>query len=163
MVSWKQQTNNLQESWGKFFRLTWQERWILLQAFAFLPLIAVGFYCMNFQRLSSILVRFSPMSGEVCSDAAMQQATAAAHLVQAAASRTPFKITCLVRSTALWFLLRRQGIGSEIRIGVNQQEGKFKAHAWVESNGIVLNDRNDIHNQFAAFEQIILPDGTERI
>ena len=163
MVSWKQQTNNLQESWSKFSQLTWEERWMLLQAFVFLPLIAAGLHCMNFQRLSSILVRFSPMSGEVCSDAAMQQAAATAHLVQVAVSRTPFKVTCLVRSTALWFLLRRQGIGSEIRIGVSQQEGRFKAHAWVESNGIVLNDRNDIHNQFAAFEQMILPDGTERI
>ena len=163
MVSWKLPTSNLQESWAKFFQLTWQERWMLLQAFVFLPLIAIGLHCMNFQRLSSILARFSPVPGEVCSDAAMQQAAATTHLVQAAASRTPFKITCLVRSAALWFLLRRQGIGSEIRIGVSQQESTFKAHAWVESNGIVLNDRNDIHNQFAAFEQIILPDGTERI
>jgi hypothetical protein len=163
MVSWKLPTSNLQESWAKLFQLTWRERWILLQAIVFLPIIVAGLHCMNFQRLSSILVRFSPMSGEVCRDTAMQQAAATTHLVQVAASRTPFKITCLVRSTALWFLLRRQGIGSEIRIGVNQQGGKFKAHAWVESNGIVLNDRNDIHNQFAAFEQVILPDGTERI
>ena len=163
MVSWKQQTNNLQESWDKFFQLSWQERWMLLQAFVFLPLIAAGLHCMNFQQLSSILVRFSPVPDEVCRDTAMQQAATTTHLVQVAAFRTPFKISCLVRSTALWFLLRRQGIGSEIRIGVSQQEGTFKAHAWVESNGIVLNDRNDIHNQFAAFEQIILPDGTERI
>ena len=163
MVSWKQQTNNLQESWDKFSQLTWKERWMLLQALVFLPLIAAGLHCMNFQRLSSILARFSPVPDEVCRDTAMQQAAATTHLVRVAASRTPFKITCLVRSTALWFLLRRQGIGSEIRIGVNQQGGTFKAHAWVESNGVVLNDRNDIHNQFAAFEQMILPDGAERI
>jgi len=162
MASWKLRTGNLQQSWSKFFQLTWQERWLLLQAFVFIPLIAVSLRLMNFQRLHSILLGFSNDPPGVCGEAALQQAASISRLVQAAASRMPSKITCLVRSTTLWYLLRRQGIGSEIRIGVNQQGGEFHAHAWVEIDGIVINDRDDIHHQYSTFEQITMPDFKER-
>ena len=161
MAFLKQSTSSMQHSWSKYCRLTWQERWLLFQAFAFLPLIAVGLHLMNFQRIRSILLRFSTEPVDVCGDDAMQQASTTARLVQATASRIPFKITCLTRSTTLWWLLRRQGIASEIRIGVNQHDGEFQAHAWIEFNGVVLNDRDDIHLQYAAFDRNTVPNGTE--
>jgi len=163
MASWKMQKTSLQSSWSKFCGLTWQERWLLLQAFVFLSLVTAGLHFMNFQRLHSLLARFANAPLDVCGDAALQQASAISRLVQAAASRIPWKITCLVRSTALWYMLRRKGIGSEIRIGVNQLEGEFHAHAWVEIDGIVINDRDDIHSQYAAFEHITMPGGSKMI
>lgn len=144
-------------------QLTWQERWLLLQAFAVLPLIAIGLHLMNFQKLRSLLLRFSPVPVSVCGDSALQLATSISRLVQAAASRMPFTISCLVRSTTLWWFLRRQGIPSDMRIGINQQQEGFHAHAWVEINGVVLNDRADIHEQYSAFEQIPLQNGVEKI
>jgi hypothetical protein len=152
---------NLRHSWKEFVQLTWQERWLLFQSFVFLALIAAGLHLMNFQRLRSLLLRFSSVSSDVCGDAALEQAFATSRLVQAAASRMHFNITCLARSTTLWWLLRRQGIASEIRIGINQQEGEFQAHAWVEIDSIVLNDKADIHHHYAAFDRITLPKGTE--
>jgi hypothetical protein len=163
MGSWKMQTSKQQSSWNKFCGLTWQERWLLLKAFVFLSLIGAGLHLMNFQRLRALLVRFSPDTLDVYGEDALEPASGTSRLVQAAAARMPFTVTCLVRSTALWYMLRRQGIDSEIRIGVNQQEGGFHAHAWVEIDGIVLNDREDIHHQFVPFEQITMPDNTERI
>lgn len=159
----KQSTNSVHHSWSKFCQLTWQERWLLFQAFAFLPMIAVGLHLMGFQRLRSVLLRFSTAPPDVCIQDSLQQGSVTARLVQAAASRMPFWISCLVRSTTLWWFLRRQGIPSEILIGVNLNDGEFHAHAWVETGGIVLNDRDDIHQQYGAFEQITLPAGTEKI
>jgi len=143
--------------------LTWQERWLLLQAFVFLPLIAAALHLMNYQRLRSLLLRFSPVPDDIYEDAALHLATSISRLVQAATSRMPFTISCLVRSTTLWWFLRRQRIPSDIRIGVNQQQDTFHAHAWVEINGVVLNDRADIHEQYFAFEQISLQNGVEKI
>jgi hypothetical protein len=161
MASWKLWMSNLRHSWKEFVQLTWQERWLLFQSVVFLALIAAGLHLMNFQRLRSLLLRFSSVSPDVCGDAALEQASTTSRLVQAAASRMHFNITCLARSTTLWWLLRRQGIASEIRIGVNQQEGEFQAHAWVEIDSIVLNDKADIHHHYAAFDRITLPKGTE--
>ena len=155
--------SSLQNDWKEFNQLTWQERWLLFQVFMLLPLIAAGLQLMNFQRLHSILMRFSTVPIGAFGEDALQQASTTTRLVQAVASRMPFTITCLARSTTLWWFLRRQGIASEIRIGVNQQEGDFHAHAWVEADGIVLNDKPDIHQQYSAFEKITLPDGAEKV
>ena len=163
MAFLKLSANSVQHAWSEFCRLTWQERWLLLQAFVFLPLTAAALHLMNFQRVRLILLRFTSVPVDVCGDAALQQARTTTRLVQAAACRIPFKITCLVRSTTLWWFLRRQGIASEIRIGVNQHDKEFHAHAWVEINGIVINDKADIHQQYGAFEQIILPNGSEKV
>jgi hypothetical protein len=163
MASWKMQTGKPQSAWHKFCGLTWGERWLLLQAAVFLLAIAAALHIMNFQQMRSLLARFSPDPHEASGDAAMQKASVTSRLVQAAAGRMPFPITCLVRSTALWFMLRRQGIDSEIRIGVNQEDGAFHAHAWVEIENTVLNDRADIHSRFIPFDKITPPVNTERV
>jgi len=156
--------NSIKHEWSKFFQLTWQERWLLFQAIVVLPVIAAGLHFMNFQRIHAILERFSPVPvGEDNGDNALQQAAVTSHMVLAAAARMPFTATCLVRSTTLWYLLRRQGIASEIRIGVNREEGGFHAHAWVEAHGAVLNDKADIHHQYSPFDQITLQNGVEKI
>jgi len=45
---------------------------------------------------------------------------------------------CLQRSLALTSLLRRRGIDAEICFGV--EKFPFRAHAWVEASGLVLNE-----------------------
>lgn len=72
----------------------------------------------------------------------------------------PWRPQCLVRSLALARLLSRRGIPFVLRIGVPvgkdslhaMNPGGFKAHAWVENAGIVLNDRQDVATQFSAFD-----------
>jgi hypothetical protein len=48
------------------------------------------------------------------------------------------QIECLQRSAALVCLLRRFGTPAELVIGAQQLP--FRAHAWVEVNGVVVND-----------------------
>jgi Transglutaminase-like superfamily len=59
---------------------------------------------------------------------------------------------CLKKSLVLWALLRVQGIESDLKIGVQREAGEFKAHAWVEYEGDVLNDRSDVAVEFAPFQ-----------
>ena len=61
------------------------------------------------------------------------------------------------QSLALWWLLRRQGIASDLRLGMRKDASRFEAHAWVEYLGRVLNDRNDVHRRFAPFDRAIVP------
>jgi Transglutaminase-like superfamily len=46
---------------------------------------------------------------------------------------------CLQRSAATACLLRRNGVPAQMVIGV--QQVPFKAHAWVEVDGTVVNDK----------------------
>ena len=57
-----------------------------------------------------------------------------------ASRHTPFSAQCLHRSLALYLWLRRDGIESSVKVGVRKLDGQFKAHAWVEVNGEVVND-----------------------
>lgn len=55
-----------------------------------------------------------------------------------------FKGRCLSQSLVLRLLLNREGISSQLKIGVSHQEGKFDAHAWLEKDGILLNDHPSV-------------------
>jgi hypothetical protein len=94
---------------------------------------------------------------------AARQATLAkqtAFALAVAVKAGPWRPQCLVRSLALARLLSRRGIACAVRIGVpvskdslhTQDPDSFRAHAWVEHAGIVLNDRQDVATQFSAFE-----------
>jgi hypothetical protein len=63
--------------------------------------------------------------------------------------RTP---SCLDRSVFLWFVLRLHGIDGDLRIGIAPSGDTNEGHAWVELDGDVLNDADDIAQHFAVFD-----------
>ena len=73
-------------------------------------------------------------------------------MVRAAARHGFGHPTCLEESLALWFFLRRQGIEAELRVGVRKEGEKFEAHAWVEREGVALNEPEALHEHYAAFD-----------
>ena len=47
--------------------------------------------------------------------------------------------TCLPKSLALAWMLRGSGVAADVRIGV-KTAGQFEAHAWVECNGVAVEN-----------------------
>jgi hypothetical protein len=148
-------------SWRRVWRLPPEERRLLAQALAMLPLTALALWAVGFRRWQALLARLAPVGAAAVGDEAalVRQGRAAARLVEAAARRGPYRATCLPRSVTLWWLLRRRGIDSDLRIGVRKEAGKFEAHAWVELRGLVLNDDEEVRERFAAFDRVIVPVG----
>jgi hypothetical protein len=81
-----------------------------------------------------------------------EQVVTAVRMVNAAERYGLTRPTCLEKSLALWWLLRRQGITSSIRIGARTAQGKLEAHAWVECKGAALNEPADEHRHYATFD-----------
>jgi hypothetical protein len=73
-------------------------------------------------------------------------------MVKAAVRHSFAQRTCLEESLTLWWMLGRQGVPAEVRIGVQKSGDRFTAHAWVESNGVALNEPESVHQHYAAFE-----------
>jgi len=73
-------------------------------------------------------------------------------MVYAAERHGLFRPTCLALSLTLWWLLERQGIESHLRVGIRKEGGKFEAHAWVERDGAALNEPEQQHHHYAAFD-----------
>ncbi len=67
--------------------------------------------------------------------------------VEVASRDVPWGSSCLVRAIAVSVLLARQGMETQLRIGVaHETAGQFIAHAWVESHGrILVGNRKDLH------------------
>lgn len=66
------------------------------------------------------------------------------HIIEAqravamAAALYPGRALCLEQSLALYYFLRCAGIGARLRLGVKPYP--FEAHAWVEHDGMPVND-----------------------
>jgi hypothetical protein len=63
----------------------------------------------------------------------------------------PKRVLCLQRSAATTCLLRRHGIAASLTIGARQMP--FRAHAWVEVAGVVVNDKPYMPEVYAVLER----------
>jgi hypothetical protein len=61
------------------------------------------------------------------------------------------QVPCLQRSAAATCLLRQRGISAELVIGA--QSLPFRAHAWVEVEGRVVNDKPYISELYAVVDK----------
>jgi hypothetical protein len=61
------------------------------------------------------------------------------------------EVLCLQRSAATACLLKRHGIAAQMIVGA--QKMPFKAHAWVEVNGRVVNDKPYMREMYAVLDQ----------
>jgi hypothetical protein len=63
----------------------------------------------------------------------------------------PKEVLCLQRSAALACLLKRYGFSAQLVVGARLMP--FKAHAWVEVNGRVINDKPYIPEMYAVLDR----------
>jgi hypothetical protein len=124
-------------------RLAWNDRWLLLQAGLLMPVLGLSLRVISFRRIYSFLRRLAPVSGHALPtgpETASARVLQVAHVVAMASRHTPTPNSCLHRSLALWWFLRRRGFDSHLRFGARRQQSGFEAHAWVEHNGVVVFD-----------------------
>lgn len=153
---------HLDRKLDRFWNLPAEDRWRLLQAALGLPVNAAGLRLIGFRRWGAYLARATGDGGRgAAGGRAPERGTSPAgfltaqetwRLVQWAVSYGPYAGNCLSRSLTLWWLLRRQGLDSDLRIGVSKLAGRFQAHAWIEYQGIVVNDRPDVRERYGVFE-----------
>jgi hypothetical protein len=126
---------------------------LFLRAMVLLPVVAVSLQWRGFRATQAALQRFvSNSNTKNKSSNADERARLTAHMVYAAERHGLFRPTCLALSLTLWWLLERQGIESHLRVGIRKEGGKFEAHAWVERDGAALNEPEQQHHHYAAFD-----------
>jgi hypothetical protein len=145
----------LTEKWRRFRRRPREDRALILRAALFLPLTEIGLRLAGFRRWKALLEKFSrvkrrsrPLTPEELRTTALRVARA----VRSAVLHGPAAPNCLERSLTLWWLLRRNGVGSELHIGARKEGARFEAHAWVELGGKILNEAAEVHQHYARFD-----------
>jgi hypothetical protein len=142
----------------RFSLLNAEARGIFLRAAVLLPVISASLKMRGFRATQEFLLRFLPLdqqtaqgeSARVLRDQGRTQV--AARMVNAAVRRAWPAATCLEKSLTLWWLLKRHRIACEVRIGARKLGGKFEAHAWVEHEGVALNEPQQEHRHYATFD-----------
>jgi Transglutaminase-like superfamily len=129
------------------------ERAVLIRALWLLPVVAISLQVKGLRFTQDLLLStFKPRRSN--SEPIESQIWTTVRMVKTAAKYYQPWANCLKKSLVLWILLRDRGIISEVRIGVQRESATFAAHAWVEYQGMVLNDSDDVHQRFQAFDRL---------
>ena len=144
--------NHRHARFTQFLSLSAMQQRTLLAAWLWLPLFWLGLRLLGLPRFQAYLLQ-TPVKS--LHDMALADIRAQGRAVNIATRYTPFPATCLTRSLLLGWLLQRRGVKSQLRIGVRFKQGVLDAHAWVECDGIAVNDRPDVSAQFASFGDLI--------
>lgn len=132
-----------------------------MRAALLLPVISVSLKIRGFRDTQDFLIRFLARPQQVSREnsarllADAERARLTSRMVDAAVRHAWRSSTCLEKSLALWWLLGRQGIASELRIGARKVQDKFEAHAWVERLGIAVNEPEQLHRHYAPFDETL--------
>ena len=136
----------------RFSALEPPARRFFLRASALLPLVSLSLRFYGFGKTQALLQRFLAATDKTKNPYSPGFPALVARMVRAAGYHGLGHPTCLAESLALWWLLGREGIVSDLRVGVRKDGPKFEAHAWVECEGAVLNEPEARHLHFAAFD-----------
>jgi hypothetical protein len=143
----------MRSSWRKWRLLTRRERRIFVEATLEIVRTTLGLRRRGFHRAGGGAFIRQPGQPDALHSGSTEDAIAIARMVDVAARHSPLRPNCLQRSVCLWRVLRRHGIGSEVRVGARPGPvgGPPAFHAWAEHNGVVLNDRPEVVSVFVAF------------
>jgi Transglutaminase-like superfamily len=145
----------------RFSALERSARGLFLRASLVLPLITISLRWRGFRKTKALLQHFLSVPYGSQNPDAQLRASLTAQMVRVAGRHGIGNPSCLEVSLALWWLLARQGLASDLRVGIRKDGEKFEAHAWVECAGATLNEPGIKHHQFAAFDAALasLPPG----
>jgi hypothetical protein len=119
-----------------------KERQILGKAFFLLLIIRLGMWLVPFKTLQRTLGRLFPnpatAAGQSPSPEKILSAKKVSGAVRAVSAYVP-SATCLAQALTLQALLSREGIQSDLAIGVARgDESGIAAHAWLEIDGTAI-------------------------
>jgi transglutaminase superfamily protein len=138
----------------RYRELNPEARKLFHRAAVMLPCVALSLHLRGFKKTAEALEKklSSSVSLRPQTENPATLAQLASHMVKAAGRYGILRPSCLAESLTLWFLLKQRGVAADLRIGVRKTAQKFEAHAWVEYAGAALNQTEEQHLHYAAFD-----------
>src|SRR5436309_6836941 len=140
----------------RFSAMDVKARGMFVRAAVLLPIISVSLRTRGFRATQRYLHRALPPARQAAPATSIHAAgdleriKLTTRMVNTAVRQAWRASTCLEKSLALWWLLGRQGIACELRIGARKQGGKFEAHAWLERDGVAINEPQQEHRHYSS-------------
>jgi hypothetical protein len=118
----------------RWFRLTGEDRRLLVSSVLLQASIRVGLWLMPFSKVQRLAIRWA--ARKECAGPGSEKRVVWA--INMTSLMVP-SCTCFVRALAAQVLLQRRGFETDLRVGVAKEpNGRLKGHAWLEKKGEVL-------------------------
>ena len=138
----------------KLFALGWRDLVLLVEAWILLAWVDLLISGLPYKYWSYWLqepVGAVPEPGPV--DRHREQNVSRVIQLSEAAARNHLRpMNCLRRCFVQQRLLKRRDVASDLHIGVRKTAGGLEAHAWLSSQGRVLNDTPDVSQRYAQLQ-----------
>lgn len=126
----------------RFVKLDGADKWLLLQATAWLAFARLVLIAVPFRRLSERLSSVGESTREA-PDAELLDRIG--YFVAVAANHVPWRSDCFPQTIAACRLIKRQGYSSTIHFGIEKAgEGNIAGHAWLTCGETVVTGGEDL-------------------
>jgi hypothetical protein len=121
---------------GKFLRLSWQDRLLLLEAVVWLAIAAFAIAALSFRHIGFLAAR--PLRPQATpSQARQDEIQRIRWAIVTTAARVPWQALCFQQGLAVQLMLRRRGIPSVLYYGAAQDDRSgLNAHVWVRDGDV---------------------------
>jgi hypothetical protein len=114
----------------KLWHLSWQDRFLLLEAILWLAIAGIAIAVLPFRHVGFLAAR--PIRRPKLSQAPANKVQCIRWAIITTAARVPWRALCFQQGLAAQFMLRRRGIPSVIYYGAAQDDRSgLCAHVWV--------------------------------
>lgn len=131
------------ETLNKFISFPGLEKRLLLKATFLVLLVRFVTLIFPFNVIKSFLFNFKADKNPPVAN--RPSADRIRWAVDAVSNKIPFTKNCLIKSISIHLLLTDYGYESIVHFGVaKNNEDKFKAHAWIESEGKIFSSEPEL-------------------
>jgi hypothetical protein len=131
----------------KFWRLSWQDRRLVVEAIIYLAAAAFGVAFLRF-RYVAVLAARPTRQPQPSPQESLRKVRRIRWAVLATARRVPWRVLCFEQALAAQLMLKRRGIPSVLHYGAAQDRSGLLAHVWLRYGDVDVVGGASAH-QFA--------------
>ena len=132
---------------SKFAALPGKEKLLFLEAFQCLVSVRILLTLLTFKRILPLLRQKESIQASKADPALIRNAVARASVA------TPWTSTCLMKSMAARWMLKRRRLRSHMGIGMAKDiKGKLVMHAWIGVDGLDIVGKDQTYQELFVFE-----------
>ncbi|MCD6291053.1 MAG: lasso peptide biosynthesis B2 protein [Anaerolineae bacterium] len=135
--------DSIRHKWHKWQGLQPRDRWGVLQAWSLLLAADVGLRLLPFRLMRHLIIigEREKDKGNISPEEAAAIVARWHRLVSIAGQHHIRPMLCLRRAIVLRWLLAKEGLAAQVRIGLHKENNSFYTHAWVERNGKAIGEQ----------------------
>ena len=138
----------LSRSLQKIYTLPPRAWLILVEMVGISLLVEVGLRVLPFNRLMGFIQKHPTRQLRKEPNEIKSRLAEIRRLAEAVFRHYPLNLTCLKKALVLKSLLGRQGMVTDLKIGLKKEGDLLKAHAWLEQDGEIITDAPGMAEEF---------------